>query len=134
MVGHASAMRRRNAAPLRANRAVVLTLWAAIAAECLDHPEETALTPGRLTPPEPRRADTLLQHRRHLLGAIRSGVTRKSSGWAAIEEGRSDGGISPGTKLFEIRQKTFDAHGKIGFGRFRIGRRQDQIYRQTRLL
>ena len=33
--------------PLRVNRAPVLTLWAAVVAERLGHPEETALTLGR---------------------------------------------------------------------------------------
>jgi hypothetical protein len=33
--------------PIRVNRAPVLTLWAAIAAEQLGHPQETALTLGR---------------------------------------------------------------------------------------
>lgn len=35
-----------NAPPLRVNRAPVLTLWAAVVAERLGHPEETALTLG----------------------------------------------------------------------------------------
>ena len=38
--------RADSAAPLRVNRAPVLTLWAAVVAERLGHPEDTALTLG----------------------------------------------------------------------------------------
>jgi hypothetical protein len=40
-------MPRPDPPPLRVNRAPVLTLWAAVVAERLGHPEETALTLAR---------------------------------------------------------------------------------------
>src|ERR671938_116530 len=41
------AQHREQPEPIRVNRAPVLTLWAAVVAEQLGHPWDTALTPGR---------------------------------------------------------------------------------------
>jgi hypothetical protein len=43
-------------APIRVNRAPVLTLWAAVVAERLGYPPDTALTPGRFVTGSSARA------------------------------------------------------------------------------
>lgn len=52
-------MRRPDPTPIRVNRAPVLTLWAAVVAGRLGHPEETALTLGAAVAGTAARAEAL---------------------------------------------------------------------------
>ena len=58
---------------IEVNRAPVLTLWAAVVAECLGHDRETAITLGRAVAGSSARARRALQHRHRLSRKKRGG-------------------------------------------------------------